>query len=101
MRNARMVPALRLSFHASQDPETLDYTGSTWGYFDGTGSHGRICYEQRHALKTKEGTLARQRRETKAYLEALRSQIDEVTPDEHEVVRIFSSAWIDPKGGSS
>jgi hypothetical protein len=100
-----MKSALRLSIYVSEYKG--QWTGETWFYFD--GDRRSLAYRQRKGLKTKEGAIARQRRETKQFLLDLRAQIDEVLAqidtapleDAYNVIRVLSSAYETPKTGDS
>ncbi len=95
----KMDAALDILMSVSSHISTPDdWYGMTHFYFD---VERDITYKSRWRLKTKEGAMARQRRETIKYLKDLRDQIDDVLakidtaqPDEHDTISVASRAYL-------
>ena len=102
---ARMIAALDVVYDVHARPDSpSEWRGSSAFYL----SPGRsISYRQRRPLKTRQGALDRQKRETIAFLKELRNQIDDVlvkletaVPDEHNYVWATSYTYA-PKNGDT
>jgi hypothetical protein len=95
--NILMIAALDVIMSVKKDSELDGWYGTTRFYLD---QHRYIAYEQRTALRTRQGAVERQKRETVEFLQDLRAQIDDVLAkinsvpiDDHDVIAVESFAY--------
>jgi poly-gamma-glutamate capsule biosynthesis protein CapA/YwtB (metallophosphatase superfamily) len=92
--DAGLDVVMGVSAHSSTPNE---WYGDTWYYLS---PNRYIAYKSRWRLKTKQGAMERQKRETIKFLKDLRAQIDDVLSkiegremDEHDTIAVESFAY--------
>ena len=103
---AKMEAALDVLIGVNARPDRPDeWYGDTWFYLD---TRRYVAYKSRWRLKTKQGAMVRQKRETIQFLTDLKAQIDDVlmkletrAMDEHDSINVESFAYAPRKTGET